>query len=87
MTAPLSRKGDLLFKVQQDQYKAQLQQAQSQVLAAKAALVYASTEVVRYTELVKKEAAAQIEVDHWVYERHRQKPSCSTPRPRSCSPS
>ena len=42
------KKGDLLFKVQQDQYKAQLQQAQSQVLAAKAALVYARTEVVRY---------------------------------------
>ena len=42
------KKGDLLFKVQQDQYKAQLLQAQSQVLAAKAALVYARTEVVRY---------------------------------------
>jgi len=63
------KKGDLLFKVQQDQYKAQLLQAQSQVLAAKAALVYARTEVVRYRELVKKEAAAQVEVDHWVYER------------------
>lgn len=62
-------KGDLLFKIQQDQYKAQLQQAQSQVLAAKAAIVYARTEVVRYRELVKKEAAAQVEVDHWVYER------------------
>ena len=43
------KKGDLLFKVQQDQYKAQLLQAQSQVQAAKAALVYARTEVVRYT--------------------------------------
>ena len=42
------KKGDLLFKIQQEQYKAQLQQAQSQVLAAKAALVYARTEVVRY---------------------------------------
>ena len=63
------KKGDLLFKVQQDQYKAQLQEAQSQVLAAKAAIVYARTEVVRYRELVKKEAAAQVEVDHWVYER------------------
>jgi RND family efflux transporter MFP subunit len=62
------KKGDLLFKIQQDQYKAQLQQAQSQVMAAKAAIVYARTEVMRYRELVKKEAAAQIQVDHWVYE-------------------
>ena len=63
------KKGDLLFTIQQDQYKAQLQQAQSQVLAAKAKLVYARTEVARYRELVKKDAAAQVEVDHWVYER------------------
>jgi RND family efflux transporter MFP subunit len=65
----LVKNGDLLFKIQQDQYKAQLQEAQSQVLAAKAAIVYARTEVGRYRELVKKEAAAQVEVDHWVYER------------------
>ena len=63
------KKGDLLFTIQQDQYKAQLQQAQSQVMAAKAKLVYARTEVARYRELVKKDAAAQVEVDHWVYER------------------
>ncbi|MGE0258849.1 MAG: efflux RND transporter periplasmic adaptor subunit [Alphaproteobacteria bacterium] len=63
------KEGDLLFKVQQDQYKAQLLQAQSQVMGAKAALVYARTEVARYKALVKKEAAAQVEVDHWVYEQ------------------
>lgn len=63
------KRGDLLFTIQQDQYKAQLQQAQAQVMAAKAALVYARTEVARYRELVKKDAAAQIQVDHWVYER------------------
>jgi len=63
------KKGDLLFTIQQDQYKAQLQQSQSQVMAAKAKLVYARTEVARYRELVKKDAAAQVEVDHWVYER------------------
>ena len=38
-------------------------------MAAKAKLVYARTEVARYRELVKKDAAAQVEVDHWVYER------------------
>jgi RND family efflux transporter MFP subunit len=63
------KKGDLLFTIQQDQYKDQLQQAQAQVLAAQAALVYAKTEVVRYTALLKKDAATQIEVDKWVYQR------------------
>ena len=65
----LVRKGDLLFTIQQDQYKAQLQQAQAQLQAQQAALVYAQTEVVRYTALLKKQAATQVEVDHWVFER------------------
>lgn len=63
------KKGDLLFTVQQDQYKDQLQQAQAQVLAQQAALFYAKTEVVRYTKLVKQDAATQTEVDHWNFER------------------
>src|SRR5262249_37741708 len=36
-------KDDLLFTIQQDQYKDQLQQAQAQVLAAQASLKYAKT--------------------------------------------
>jgi RND family efflux transporter MFP subunit len=63
------KKGDLLFTVQQDQYKDQLQQAQAQVLAQQAALAYAKTELVRYTKLVKQDAATQTEVDHWNFER------------------
>jgi RND family efflux transporter MFP subunit len=63
------KKGDLLFTIQQDQYKDQLQQAQAQVLAQQAALLYAKTEVGRYTALVKKDAATQTEVDHWTFER------------------
>jgi RND family efflux transporter MFP subunit len=63
------KKGDLLFTIQQDQYKDQLQQSQAQVLAAQASLVYAKTEVVRYTALLKKDAATQVEVDKWVYQR------------------
>jgi RND family efflux transporter MFP subunit len=63
------KKGDLLFTVQQDQYKAQLTQAQAQVMAANSSLNYASIEVKRYKALVKKDAAAQTEVDHWVHER------------------
>jgi len=63
------RKGDLLFTIQQDQYKDQLQQAQAQLLTAQASLSYAKTEFVRYSKLVKLDAATQTEVDHWTFER------------------
>jgi RND family efflux transporter MFP subunit len=63
------KKGQLLFVIQQDQYKAQLQQAQAQVLAEKAQLEHAQTEYVRYSKLVKQDAAAQTDVDKWHYER------------------
>jgi RND family efflux transporter MFP subunit len=65
----LVRKGDLLFTIQQDQYKAQLLQAQAQLQLQQAALVYATTEVGRYTALLKRDAATQVDVDHWNYER------------------
>jgi RND family efflux transporter MFP subunit len=63
------KKGQLLFLIQQDQYKAQLQKAQAQVLAEKAQLEHAQTEFVRYSKLVKQDAAAQTDVDRWHYER------------------
>jgi RND family efflux transporter MFP subunit len=62
-------KGDLLFTIQQDPYREQLEQAHAQVLTAQAALLYARTEVARYTALVKQDAATQTEVDHWNYQR------------------
>jgi len=61
--------GDLLFTIQQDQYKAQLQQANAQLAAQEAALAHAKEELARYTGLFKEEAAAQTQVDHWRYER------------------
>ena len=64
----LVKKGDLLFTVQQDQYKDQLQQAEAQLEAARAARDHAHLEVGRYTALLKQHAAAQVEVDHWVFE-------------------
>ncbi|MGB9275499.1 MAG: biotin/lipoyl-binding protein, partial [Terrimicrobiaceae bacterium] len=39
------KKGDLLFTIQQDQYKAQLQQAEAQLAAQKASLSHATTEL------------------------------------------
>ena len=63
------KKDDLLFTIQQDQYKDQLQQAQAQLLTAQASLTYAKTELVRYSKLVKQDAATQTEVDHWTFEK------------------
>jgi RND family efflux transporter MFP subunit len=63
------KQGDLLFTIQQDQYKAQLQQAKAQVTAQKAALQHAETELARYTNLLREDAATQTEVDHWRYQR------------------
>jgi RND family efflux transporter MFP subunit len=65
----LVKKGDLLFSIQQDQYKAQLQQAQAQLQGQQAALLYAKTEVGRYASLLKRDAATQVDVDHWTFER------------------
>jgi RND family efflux transporter MFP subunit len=64
----LVNKGDLLFTIQQDQYKAQLQQAQAELQLQRAALAYAKTEVVRYRALLKRDAATQLDVDHWNFE-------------------
>lgn len=62
------KEGDLLFTIQQDQYKAQLVQAEAQVQAQKAALFLAKTEVARYTALQKKGAASQVVVDNWNFQ-------------------
>ncbi len=62
-------KNDLLFVIQQDQYKAQLQQAQAQLEAATVARDHAKLEVGRYTALLRQHATSQVEVDHWVFEQ------------------
>lgn len=65
----LVRKGQVLFTIQQDQYKAQLQQAQANVAAQKAALWHGTVEFARYSGLLKQDAATQTEVDQWHYKR------------------
>src|SRR5262249_60464754 len=51
------KKGDLLFTIQQEQYKAQLQQAEASLAAQKASLWHANTELARYSGLRKEDAA------------------------------
>lgn len=65
----LVKKNQLLFTIQQEQYKAQLQQAVANVAAQKAALWHAKTEFARYSGLLKQDAATQTEVDQWHYKR------------------
>lgn len=62
------QKGDLLFTIQQDQYKAQLVQTQAQIAAEQAALDWARIETARYASLREKGAARQTTVDRWVFE-------------------
>ena len=61
------KKGDLLFTIQQEQYKAQLLQAQSEVTAARAKLDNASTEYERYLSLYRQKAGPATAVDQWKY--------------------
>ncbi len=62
------KKGDLLFTIQQDQYQAQLAQAQAQLEAQTVLRDHAHLEVGRYTALLRKHATSQVDVDHWVYQ-------------------
>ena len=62
------KKGDLLFTIQQEQYKAQLVQTQAQIAAEQAALEWARIEAARYASLREKGAARQTTVDRGVYE-------------------
>ncbi len=62
------KKGDLLFTIQQEQYKAQLANTQAQIRAEQAALELAKIEVARYTALRAKGAARQVTVDRWNFE-------------------
>jgi RND family efflux transporter MFP subunit len=61
-------KGALLFTIQQSQYRAQVAQAQAQVMAQQAALEHARVEYKRYSGLEKKHAATQTEVDNWQFQ-------------------
>ena len=63
------KKGQLLFLIQQNTYRAKLQQAEAAIISQKANLVHAQKELVRYTKLLKQKAASQTTVDQWQYER------------------
>ncbi len=63
------RKGTLLFTIQREPYRAQLEQAQAQLAAKEAALKHAVIEFARFKHLLAEEAATQSQVDTWRYRR------------------
>jgi RND family efflux transporter MFP subunit len=63
------KKDQLLFLIQQNTYEAKLKQAEADILSQKAKLFHAKTEYARYTKLVAQKAAAQTDVDNWLYQR------------------
>ena len=63
------QKGQLLFLIQPNTYEAKLKQAEADILSQKAKLFHAQTEYARFTKLVTQKAAAQTDVDNWLYQR------------------
>ncbi len=63
------KKGQLLFRIQQDTYQDLLRQAEGQISLQKAQLEYARKELVRYTNLLQQKGASQEIVDNWQYQR------------------
>lgn len=62
------KKDQLLFLIEPDTYEARLRQAEAQVQQVKAQLDHAETELVRFSGLLRQNAAAQTDVDNWRYQ-------------------
>jgi RND family efflux transporter MFP subunit len=71
------KKDDLLFRIQQSTYQANLSQAGAAIDLVKTQLAHAETELFRYTKLLEQEAAAQTDVDNWRFQRDSARASLS----------
>ncbi|HYQ91539.1 MAG TPA: efflux RND transporter periplasmic adaptor subunit [Candidatus Competibacteraceae bacterium] len=69
------KKDQLLFVIEQDQYQASLQQAEAQIQQVKAQVDHAEAEFIRFSGLLRQNAAAQTDVDNWRYQRDSAKAS------------
>ena len=61
--------GDLLFLIQQNTYRSNLQQAEAAILQQEAQIEYATLQLKRFSDLLKQNAAAQTDVDNWRFQR------------------
>lgn len=64
----LVKKGQTLFLIQPNTYKAKLEESEAEILRQKAALDHARNEVQRYSKLVQQKAAAQSDLDNWRFQ-------------------
>ena len=62
------KKGQLLFLIEPDAYKARLAEAEAEILRQKAALDHARAEVKRFQRLVEQKAGAQSDLDNWRFQ-------------------
>jgi RND family efflux transporter MFP subunit len=62
------KKGQTLFLIQPNTYKAKLEEAEAEILRQKASRDHARNEVQRFTKLVKQKAAAQSDLDNWRFQ-------------------
>lgn len=64
----LVKKGQLLFLIEPDVYKARLAEAEAEIMRQQAALDHARAEVRRFKRLVEQKAGAQSDLDNWRFQ-------------------
>ncbi len=74
------KKGQPLFVIQRDTYRATVQQQEGNVLAQQTALAHADIELQRYEELHRRKAASQQDVETWRYNRDAARAALLTAR-------
>jgi RND family efflux transporter MFP subunit len=63
------KKGQPLFVIQRNTYEDNLRQAEASIAQFRAQLGYAESQFVRYSDLIRDDAAAKADVDNWRYQR------------------
>lgn len=72
------KKGQLLFLIEQEPYKAKLEQAQGQLEQVKSQLSHAEMEFKRFNDLRKQHAAAETDVSSWQFQMDSARASLKT---------
>jgi RND family efflux transporter MFP subunit len=63
------KKGQPLFLIQQNTYEDNLRQAEATISQYRAQLQWTESQLTRYSKLIQDNAAAQSDIDNWLYQR------------------
>jgi RND family efflux transporter MFP subunit len=63
------KKDQPLFLIQQNTYEDNLRQAEATIAQYRAQLIYAESQLTRYSNLIQENAAAQADIDNWRFQR------------------